>query len=382
MQSKVFDNLTMIEAEALATRFNLADAHPHQRTTARQREIIGMFPSIWEEASFRSQDEMDKQFLYVFFHSQNQKRALDFHRSLLFYSSSVAIMCAAIYFRQKKYTISLVEPCFDNLADIIRSQGVELMPVSETLLHDNIYKQLKAATIGDVLFLLEPVNPTGFSLFAVPERLDAVLKYCKDANKTLVLDMCFAPFARLDATYKSIDIYECLEAAGITYIVIEDTGKFCPTQDAKCAIITCSNNLYKALLKIQSEILLNVSPVILGLLCEFIRDANNNQFNDLRMLLDENRSYLMEKFKSLPINICNPEANVCVAWLKANNGLNPVDAMIERLKKNEIYFLPGSFFYWSNHAKGKSYFRIALLRNPDCAILSILKRPSMLQQEL
>ena len=51
-----FVDLTQHEIQALKTRYNLADAHTHQRQSRTQGRIVQRLPDLWYESEDNRQD--------------------------------------------------------------------------------------------------------------------------------------------------------------------------------------------------------------------------------------------------------------------------------------------------------------------------------------
>jgi histidinol-phosphate/aromatic aminotransferase/cobyric acid decarboxylase-like protein len=82
---------------------------------------------------------------------------------------------------QKQMRVGLIEPCFDNLPDLMRHMQVPMHPLDESLFFDTskIYENLmEKAIMLDPICLVDPNNPTGFSLFADgSEAFDEVVRF-------------------------------------------------------------------------------------------------------------------------------------------------------------------------------------------------------------
>ena len=60
---------------------------------------------------------------------------------------------------QRRLTVSLMDPCFDNLRDILKNFHVPLLPLKEELFHDdNIYRNLENSITGDVVALVTRIT--------------------------------------------------------------------------------------------------------------------------------------------------------------------------------------------------------------------------------
>ncbi len=115
-----------------------------------------------------------------------------------------------------------------------------------------------------------------------------VVRYCVDHDKLLVLDFCFAAFIKVSGQERC-DAYAILEDSGVRYIAMEDTGKTWPLQDAKCVTIMASRSLNDDIYKIVTSVLLNVSPFVLKLVTQYVKDSTEDNSSSVRDLLDVNR---------------------------------------------------------------------------------------------
>ena len=360
-------DITQHEIEALTRRHNLADAHTHQRQSPTQRLIVESLPELWYEAEGRLQRDLEQEFITAFFELQRQPAALQTGRALLAYASSISTIVAATFLMQRKMSVTLIEPCFDNLHDLLRNQQVPLNPIPESDLADvgQIYDNLKKRVTTDALFLVDPNNPTGFTLLTEGRRaFEEVVRFCVDHKKLLMIDRCFAWFALMDDRARWFDIYDLLEASGVTYIVIEDTGKAWPLQDAKCAILMTSRDIYPAIYDIQTSVLLNVSPFMLNMLTRYLRDSERDGFASVRKVLSTNRRELALAVADSRVRECEPRINASVSWLDISGlGVDSMD-FHNKLLARDVYVLPGTYFFWNRRHLGNRYVRVALAREP------------------
>jgi len=360
-------DLTQHEIQALQTRFNLADAHTHQRQSPSQDEIVERLPSLWYESEETRQVELEQRFIESFFRLHKQPTAVAMGKTLLSYSASVSTMVAGLYCAQRKMSIALVEPCFDNLVDLLRHMGAPPVPLPERYLADpaRLYENLRHVD-ADALYLVDPNNPTGFSLLKDGRRgFEEVIRFCKDHDKLLLIDLCFASFALCDPRHDRFDIYELLEESGVSYAAIEDTGKTWPVQDAKCAMITASEDIHDDIYNIHTAVLLNVSPFVLNFLAHYIEDSIRDDFASVREVISENRQTARLMLAGTVLDHIEPVVETSVAWFRLTDPDMVATELQQRLLQDEIYVLPGTYFYWSQPEVGERYIRIALSRRPD-----------------
>jgi len=361
-------DITQHEIRALRTTHNLADAHTHQRQSLTQHKIVARLPQLWYESEETTQYEQEQKFIRKFFELHRQTTAPALNRTMLFYAASIAMMTAANFFQRRRLTVSLIDPCFDNLHDILRNMHVPLLPLREELLEPDggLYERLAQTVTGDVICLVDPNNPTGTSiLMGNPEAFEALIKFCKDHKKILMIDLCFAAFGLMDSEFGRYDVYELLEASGVTYIMIEDTGKTWPIQDAKCAMLTCSLDLYPEVYNIHTSVLLNVSPFILNMLSAYFDDSMADGFQSVRSVLDQNRQMARQALAGSMLKYVEPKIKVSVAWFEISGSLLTASRLSELAYGRNVYVLSGTYFFWSRKNFGERYIRVALAREPS-----------------
>ncbi|MDP9585620.1 UNVERIFIED_ORG: aspartate/methionine/tyrosine aminotransferase [Burkholderia contaminans] len=359
-------DITQHEIAALRTRYNLADAHTHQDQSATQRAIVASLPDLWYAAANQTQYKSEQEFIHAFYSLHGQHRALQRHDEIyLVYAASIAMHITATYLQKKRMRVGLIEPCFDNLHDLMKHMQVPMVPLREEILQDpaQIYDNLVARVDSlDAVFLVDPNNPTGFSLFSPTDHaFREVVRFCVDHDKLLVMDFCFASFI-LASGQPRPDVYEILEDSGVRYIAMEDTGKTWPLQDAKCATLTCSRNLTDDIYPIVTSVLLNVSPFVLKLVTEYVLDSARDGFASVRDLLDTNREIARTRLDGGLMRYRTPAVATSVAWFEITDPNWSADALQAYLLTHNIYVLSGKYFYWSNPARGQRYIRIALAR--------------------
>jgi aspartate/methionine/tyrosine aminotransferase len=359
-------DITQHEIIALRTRHNLADAHTHQRQSRTQKQIIQQLPHLWYEAEETTQHSLEQKFITKFFRLHRQETAINLDRTMLFYAASISMITVATLLAQQRLTVSLMDPCFDNIRDILKNSHVPLLPLKEELFHDdNIYRNLENSITGDVVALVDPNNPTGFSLLKHGRRgFQELIRYCKDYGKILMIDFCFASFALMDPEVGRFDVYEALEESGVSYLAIEDTGKTWPIQDAKCALLTASRDLYQQVYNIHTATLLNVSPFILNMLSAYIDDSESDGFASVRDVLEHNRGVARETLRGTVLEYIEPVVKVSVAWFKIKDRGLTATRLCQAAYNDDVYILSGTYFYWSRRELGERYVRIALAREP------------------
>ncbi len=273
----------------------------------------------------------------------------------------------ATFLRKHNMSVGLIEPCFDNLHDLLKHMEVPMTPLPEAILADptQVYRLLeKHASNLDAIFLVDPNNPTGTSMFSDgPETFVEVARYCRDHKKILILDFCFASFLKVSGR-KRVDAYAILDEVGTDYLVMEDTGKTWPLQDTKCATLMSSQRLNPEIYSIVTSVLLNVSPFILQLVTEYINDSEADGFASVRDVLQTNRKAAREYLDGTMLRYIEPAIETSVAWFEIQRDDLSGDDLQAYLLEYQAYVLPGRYFFWSNPQLGRSYVRLALARDP------------------
>ena len=362
-----FVDLTQHEIQALKTTYNLADAHTHQGQSATQRKIVASLPELWYESANTLQSTAERRFLDAFFRLHKQPTAAAMAKTLLSYSASVATMVVATYLRRRNMSVSLLTPCFDNLVDLLKHMEVKLDSFPEESLHDvdSLYERMSAVST-DAVYLVDPNNPTGFTLLKDgKDGFGELIRFCADTGKLLIMDFCFASFVLCADGLDRIDIYRMLEESGVSYLAIEDTGKTWPVQDAKAAMLTASEDIRADIYNIHTAVLLNVSPFVLTLLTRYVEDSIADGFASVRDVIRENRDTAREALDPTVLEYQQPAVDTSVAWFRISDADVTATDLQAHLFEHEIYLLPGTFFHWDSPQRGERFVRIALARRPE-----------------
>jgi len=361
-------DITQHEVEALKHDYNMSDAHTHQSQSPTQRNIVERLPDLWYNSESSRQCDLEQRFLSTFFRVQGRPAAMKNNNSMIVYAASIAMAITANYLRKKRMTVSLVHPCFDNLVDLMKHIEVPLEALEESWLHEpsEIYNNLKANVTGDAIFLVDPNNPTGFTLYQHGKLGWAeLIRFAKENDKLLIFDFCFAAFMLGEKRVEIFDIYEMLESSGVSYIAMEDTGKTWPLQDAKASILKTSKDIYEDVYDIHTAYLLNVSPFILNLVTEYILDSEQDNFASVHSLLLRNRAIAEGILSGSILEPVQPEVNVSVMWCKIKDPDLKASELKAYLTQFGIHVLPGTYFFWNEPERGEEYIRIALARNTE-----------------
>lgn len=354
----VAQNLTQWEFLAINSEFNLADGHARQSLTPPQLKIVEDLPLLFADCEQRPVEEIEREAHRWFLTMLGQRSYPVGHgRVLSCYSSSVAMEIAARAMATRLETVALVHPTFDNIADLLRGNGLELVPLEEESLHEADLPEELLRRVGCV-FVTTPNNPTGKVLSE--ERLGSLAAQCARSGVLLALDTSFRGFDPR-AQY---DHYAVLNASGCRWLVIEDTGKLWPTLDLKMGLLVSAEDIDLPVYKIYSDILLGVSPLILALVCRFAEDAAQGGLEELHQFIGSNRKLVRDGLSDLPrLSFPDPDSRVSVE--RVDLGRLPGEQVWAQLRQRNVYALPCNAFYWADTDRGQSMLRLALARPSD-----------------
>ncbi|MEU6548498.1 pyridoxal phosphate-dependent aminotransferase [Streptomyces sp. NPDC046859] len=354
-------NLTQEEVDALPFELNLSDGHAFRPWTRAESDIIADSARFFRESDRRGGQEAEAEYIRRYLALGSQSYVPEYFTGLMSYSASMAVEIVANLLRLRGLSAALIEPCFDNIADILQRHRIPLQPIPETALTDGpaALERLLGTLTADVIFLVSPNNPTG--TVVGKEAFTRIVDYCRTENKLLVLDGCFRVYLSADEVY---DHYGILAASGIDCVVIEDTGKVWPAAELKAPFLCVSPRLVSAVVGMHSDFLLHLSPFTVRLITEFVGLAEADGGRYLRELVVRNRALFQS---TVPGSFLRPDdtGKLGLAWLKVEvDGLDGEDVR-KLLALRGVHVLSGERFYWWSPYLGRKHLRLALLRDPD-----------------
>lgn len=357
--TRLNDAYTLSEYErlALSSRVNLSDGHARLPLSDSQRAIVGRTLELLDKAQSLKQENIEEEFIHSFFSCAGQNVSSLPIDWFLNFSSSSAIKIAAQYCRINNLTVYLLEPCFDNIYHLLTSEQVSVVPISEEQL-SNLSLLQKILNHTTVLWLIQPNNPTGFCLNQ--DQFAKVVSYISKANSTLIVDFCFRFYAQHLALWSQ---YQVLHDSSINFICIEDTGKTWSLVDTKVGITICSRKCSDLIYQLHDELLLNVSPLHLMLLTEFITDTMMEGLaKTIFSAIDFNRNKVHSLVeKELVQHATEWCRNVPMELLGLPSGVSSKVVWSE-LRRRGIDILPAQNYFWSGQKEESSLFRIPLAR--------------------
>lgn len=348
--------LTDYELEALLSRYNFADGHARdERPASASRALRQVEHYILSPRAYR-RENIECAFSDAFFGLAHQRAPIETDRVLYCGSASLSIEILANYLRLKRLSVALIEPAFDNLADILRRQCVGLIALSEDRLRDHDWGWLDDVGI-DAVFLVLPNNPTGY--LCSEADFQHLVERCAARNKLLILDFSLRFFAQELFEW---DQYALLEQSGVRYVAIEDTGKTWPTFELKVSALAADPTTFPALRSIYTDIFLYLSPLNFIFLTEYITDSQRDGLDETVWRVHRaNREQLRAAITAAPLRPLSPPT-IGVEWIRIEHSMSDVEFM-NRLGILGIRIIPGRYFYWSNPEAHTDCIRIALMRD-------------------
>jgi aspartate/methionine/tyrosine aminotransferase len=355
-------NLTTYEIETLPQCYNLTDGHAFRRWSAAEEAVIDSAPQLFKNISRRQQYEIERDYIRDFLRLARQtcdERALG---CLMCFTASMAFEILANYLRLNQLTLALIEPCFDNLADIFRRHQTPLVPIADSLLEApcDIFERALNRLDVDAICLVTPNNPTGLTLSE--DNLRRLADFCKKHRKLLILDNCFCGYLPRHLIY---DQFRVVLEAGIDVVLVEDTGKTWPTSEIKAPFFGASraNGFYDRIYEIYTDFLLHVSPVGIKLLHEFIRLSQQDDMESIHEVVRVNRQSLYESLRGTFLTPCE-RSFASIAWLRIDHSLTGLE-LKQILDQHGVFVLPGNQFFWHAPRMGEKFIRVALARDAE-----------------
>jgi aspartate/methionine/tyrosine aminotransferase len=360
--SMMFKNLTGYEIDTLPHAYNLTDGHAFRQWFPAEETIINRSAELFKNHTRQQQFEIEREYIRDFSRLARQtwdERALGY---LMCFTASMSFEILANYLRLNQLSLSLIEPCFDNLADIFHRHQVPLRPLPDGMLEyaADAFERALVAMDSDAICIVTPNNPTGSTL--TEGNLRKLVSFCKERRKFLILDNCFRAYLPRHLTF---DQYQLVLESGIDAVLIEDTGKTWPTSEIKAPFfaVTRARGLFDRIYDIYTDFLLHVSPVGIKLMHEFIQLSKQDDMASIHEVVRVNRKALYDNLAGTFLTPCErPFASV--AWLRIDHSLTGLE-LKQILDEHGVFVLPGDHFFWHNRRQGEKFIRVALARDAD-----------------
>lgn len=348
-------NLTSMEVDALTDvdgGLNLTDGHARLPLLPQQSAIVEQLPEMFTAASRRAFREIEQEAHATFLNAIGQHSApIDTGRIRSCYSSTLAtdIVARAL---PAGATVAVLHPTFDNIADLLVTRGLRLVPMPEEDLMARRWPQPPVSAV----VVTHPNNPTG--LVTPPGHLASLADHAARNGQTVIIDASFRGQVR-EAQY---DTYAVLEAAGADWIVIEDTGKLWPMHELKIGMLAWSERTTLPIERAFSESLLAASPVVLQLVTELARDWTNGGYERARNLVERNRGVVRDAIETVGLELADPDSEISVARIGLPvEGPDSVE-LHEKVLSRGVHVLPCPPFHWADPDEGRRFIRISLAR--------------------
>ena len=357
-----FRNLTGYEIDTLPRPFNLTDGHAFRKWSPAEEAIIRRAPELFMRYTREAQPTLEREYIHDFLLLAKQSHDESRVGYLMCFTASMAFEVIANYLRLERLSATLIEPAFDNLADIFRRHDIALQPFSDEFLEEpaeSFAERLRAISTAAIC-LVTPNNPTGL---AIPEHnLRLLAAHCASRGTLLILDNCFRAYLPRASVY---DQYRILLDSGVDFVMVEDTGKTWPTAEIKAPFFAVSRarGLFDRMYDIYTDFLLHVSPVGIELMHEFIRLSQKDDLAQIRDVVRVNREALYRSLEGTFLTPCE-QPFASVAWLRIDAPISSA-ALKQTLDEHDVYVLPGNQFFWSDPSRGDRFIRVALTRDAE-----------------
>jgi aspartate/methionine/tyrosine aminotransferase len=351
--------LTSWELEASRLEFNLADGHANFSWPPAYERVNDRIGEIFQESLFGNQLVDERNFLEAA--SRLTLQSIP-ENVWLVPSASMSIEIVANSLRiMGCRTVALVNPTFDNLADILKRNGIELVPIEPVDLQQGNYAAIERA---DAVFVVWPNNPTGESI--TTGQYSALLIWLAEHRKTLVADFSFRLFAE---GLLRFDQYKMAADCEVDWIFLEDTGKIFPTSELKVSQLSCSASHAQVVRDVVEDMFLHVSRFSLMLLTDLfsvgpvvpaVTLARRN-YNELR--------------RNLPDLVKVNAWSLGVALVDVSPLGKTGHQIVRELRGVGVGVLPAAPFYWFDSNEGAGRIRIAFVRDEalfDDALLRLV----------
>jgi aspartate/methionine/tyrosine aminotransferase len=351
-------DLTQTQIRYLPETFNFTDGHAHRPFDKSERQAIGDLNDLFVDVEREQHLDLERVYMEAFYSLHRQTLDTTNTKYLLLPSASMSLEVVANYVRLAGIGMALIEPCFDNLANMFKRHNIPLEPFPDHWLEEAGFAERLQQIHSKAICLVSPNNPTGIT--CSEEVFRQLVAHCKQHQKLLILDSSFRAYKTPEYVF---DEYQLLQESGIDYLVIEDTGKTWPTKELKVSVLAMSPAIHRDVYDIYTDFLYLLSPFTVMLLTNLVRNAAATHMQAPKSIVSRNRKELYATLKGSPVVACEKPFN-SVAWLKVEGSTTAAE-LNEALKANGLFILPGRKFFWSEPSKGDAYLRIALARDPE-----------------
>lgn len=351
-------SLTQMQLLGVGSETNVAEGYPRFEPTQSQRLIFGRLGELMEDARATPYSVLEMRAHAAFLHALGQASApIGSGRILSFYSSTVAMDVVGAALARRVRTVGLVHPVIDCIPALLRGRGLRLVPLSERVLSSS--DPLAPHPEIEAVMAANPNNPTGTVMS--DGALERLAQTCAERGAPLVIDQCFRAFD----TRAQLDTYSLLDATGVEYVIIEDTGKLWPTAGVKLGFLAWSSNARLELTEVAADVLLTAPPFSVALVEQFALDMAAGGMAELHGRIAANRALLAETLVGCAHAApADGASRVSVSRLRLAGHVSGTRLWGQLLRMG-VHAVPCRPFYWSDGRTGERYLRIALAREPE-----------------
>lgn len=360
---------TYLERLAIDAQLNLSDGHARQLLTPAEANVVANFGRYYPPALAMSQSAAEQQMSEEFFRLAGESTNI---RTLYSYSASSLVAVVASWLCDRRVTVALLEPGFDNIRDLLIRGGATLTPIrAEDVLALPGHLVSEHLPRGSAaLWLTLPNNPDGYTLTC--SEFESLTNECAANDILLICDFCFRLFSERMAGWSQ---YEYLTRSGCRFIAFEDTGKTLPLLDIKVGMLRCSSEFADDLTRRNEELVLNVSPWAMGVIAKLLQIYGEAGLATILWEPTRRRGKLVEQWIDATglRNMGSPDGEAPFKWIGLPDEfwLNAQD-LSEAAAKIGVHILPGCRFFFDRR-HGRRLMRIPLSR-PDSMLEAGLAR--------
>ena len=336
---------------------NVAEGYPRFAFTPTQRAIVERLPRMMLDAQATPFAALEANAQWALLLGLGQRTApVGTGRIMSYYAAGVAIDIVGRVLAARTGTVAVIHPTLDCLPALIHGRGPRVVPIPEARLR----RRDPLADFEPVggLYIANPNNPSGGVLD--PDHLRRLAESCARRNVALAIDACFRAFD-LEAQY---DMYEVLDATGVDYVVIEDTGKLWPLGGVRLAFLAFPEHSTLGIPEASADLLMNAPPFAALVVEAFARDMADGGLAVIQERLAANRAILRDALAGSPAELADGHSKVSMSLIRMPKGL-PSTRLWGRLLRRGVHAVPGRPIWWARPREGERYLRIALAREPE-----------------
>jgi aspartate/methionine/tyrosine aminotransferase len=337
---------------------NVAEGYPKWGFTSAQQAIVDRLPEFMQAAQTTPYPMLETRAQRALLHSLGQVTApIGTGRILSYYAAGVAIDIVGRCLAARTSTVGVIHPTLDCLPAIIGSRGPRVIPVSEARLR----RRDPLAGLESIggLYIVNPNNPTGVVLD--PDELRRLAEACVRRDVVLVVDACF----RIFDSAAQYDTYAVLDATGVDYVVIEDTGKLWPLGGVRLAFLAFPVHSTLRVPEMSADLLLMAPPFSALVVEAFASDMAAGGMTTIHDRIAANRTLLSEALDgSTAGRLADGPSKVSMSLVRLADGRSST-RLWGRLLQRGVHAVPGRPIWWAKPRDGEQHLRVALAREPE-----------------